>query len=90
MMKSWMVRLLVAIVAGLVAVDARAESTLGLGAAYFRTVDSLDKPFEESGVAPVLSYRADLADVVKLQLDGLLCRVWQGCVFTPGLRACWW
>ncbi len=71
-MKSWIVRLLVATVAGLVAVDTRAESTLGLGAAYFRTVDSLNKPFEESGVAPVLSYRADLTDVVKLQLDGLL------------------
>lgn len=52
--------------------SARAESSLGLGAHYFRTVDSLDKPFDEDGLAPVISYRADLIPLLMLQLDGVL------------------
>lgn len=70
-MKSWMIRMLLVVGCSL-AVSARAESSLGLGAHYFQTVDSLDKPFEEDGLAPVVSLKMEMASLLHLQLDGVL------------------
>jgi hypothetical protein len=54
------------------AVSAQADSSLGLGARYFQTVDSLDKPFEESGLAPLISLKMELASLLHVQVDGVL------------------
>ena len=54
------------------AMSAQAESSLGLGARYFQTVDSLDKPFEESGLAPLISLKMELASLLHVQVDGVL------------------
>lgn len=70
-MKSLLLRLLLVAACSL-AVGARAETTLGLGAHYFQTIDSLDKPFEESGLAPLVSLRTDLGALLHLQFDGVL------------------
>ena len=51
---------------------ARGESTLGLGALYFQTVDNLDKPFQEDGLAPTVSLRTDVLPLLMLQVDGVL------------------
>ena len=70
-MKSWMLRATLVALCG-VALSARAESSLGLGARYFQTVDSLDKPFEEDGLAPLISLKLELASLLHLQVDGVL------------------
>ena len=70
-MKSCILRLLV-VVACSFAVGAQAETSLGLGARYFQTIDSLEKPFEESGLAPLISLRTDLGALLRLQVDGVL------------------
>ena len=55
----------------LCAVGARAETSLNLGARYFQTIDSLQKPFEEKGLAPTLGLRFGLAPLLSLQVDGV-------------------
>lgn len=70
-MKSNMMRWVMVALCGL-AVQVQAESSLGLGARYFQTVDSLDKPFEESGLAPLISFKMDMASLLHLQVDGVL------------------
>lgn len=70
-MKTKQMRWLLLAVWGL-AVSAQAESSLGLGARYFQTVDSLDKPFEESGLAPLISLKMELASLLHVQVDGVL------------------
>jgi hypothetical protein len=67
-MNAWILRLILVVGLGL-AVGARAETTLGLGANYFQTIDHLDKPFKEDGLAPLLSLRMGLAPLLKLQVD---------------------
>ncbi len=70
-MNSCVMRWVLVALCGL-AVSARAESSLGLGARYFQTVDSLDKPFEESGLAPLISLKMELAPLLHVQVDGVL------------------
>ena len=45
---------------------------VGAGARYFRTIDQLDGPFEESGLAPLLTVRGELASLLHLQGDFVL------------------
>lgn len=70
-MKIRMMRWMIVGVCGL-AVSVQAENSLGLGARYFQTVDSLDKPFEESGMAPLISLKMELAPLLHVQVDGVL------------------
>lgn len=70
-MKSNMMRWVMVALCGL-AVQVQAASSLGLGARYFQTVDSLDKPFEESGLAPLISLKMELASLLHVQVDGVL------------------
>ena len=69
-MKSWIRGLLLLGIVGL-ALPVRAENSFGLGAQIYQTTDSLPKPFEENGLAPVISYRLDLAEPLKLQVEGV-------------------
>ena len=45
---------------------------IGAGARYFKTIDELDGPFEESGLAPLLTIRGELASLLHLQADLVL------------------
>lgn len=61
------------VVMALACVWAAASSAEGLriggGAHYWRTVDSLDEPFDEDGLSPVVSLQVRPADLLALQLD---------------------
>lgn len=45
---------------------------IGGGARYFRTIDELDGPFEENGLAPLVTVRGELAELLHLQADFVL------------------
>lgn len=49
-----------------------ADTSVGVGARYYRTIDDLDAPFEKDGLAALVSVQTDLAAILKLQLDAVL------------------
>lgn len=70
-MKMSMIRWSAVILCGM-SLSVQAGSSLGLGAKYFQTIDDLDQPFEEKGLAPVLSWRAEMAALLSLQVEAVL------------------
>lgn len=70
-MKASIIRWCAVILCGL-SLNAPAGNSLGLGAKYFQTIDSLDQPFEEKGLAPVLSLRSELTSLLSLQVEAVL------------------
>lgn len=69
MKRLWM---FAAVAACLAAGDAFAQTSVGVGARYFKTVDSLDGPFEEDGLAPLLTIKRDFVPLIHGQLDFVL------------------
>lgn len=57
-----------ALVSGM-AIAAEAQTSLGLGARYVKTIDDLDSSFEDSGMGAVLSYKSELGDLLAAQFD---------------------
>lgn len=70
-MKRWIMGVTMVGLLAALAVPAQATG-VGAGARYFKTIDELDGPFEEDGLAPLLTIKQDLAALLSVQLDVVL------------------
>ncbi len=70
-MKRWTIGVTVVGLLAALALPAHATG-VGAGARYFKTIDELDGPFEEDGLAPLLTVKQDLAALLSFQVDLVL------------------